>query len=1216
MSDDKERADDYGPNVWLIDEMYREYKEHPESLSETWREFFSDYRPAVGRAAPSVAVVEVAAPTAPAPALAPAAPTKVPTPAAPSAPTPTPPVAVPLRGPAARLVENMERSLRVPTATTARTIPVKLLEENRAILNDHLADVVGGKVSFTHLLAWAVVRALAVTPSMQAIFMELDGTPHRISPEHVNLGLAVDLEKRGGSRSLVVPSIKRAEALDFAAFFAAYNDLIRRAHAGQLTPEDFADTTATLTNPGMLGTTQSVPRLMAGQSLIVGTGSIDYPAEYQSADRTALARMGVGKVVTVTCTYDHRVIQGAESGAFLGLIGRLLAGEDGFYETIFASLHVPHKPLRLARDANPFLADDGGQALVRKSAGVLHLINMYRVRGHLVAHLNPLGQEVPSHAELDLAHHGLTVWDLDREFYVEGLAGRDRATLREVLHLLQYAYTGPIGVEYMFIQEPDQKTWIQQRVEGVPRSSWVTADDKRRILAQLNAAEAFERFLHTKYIGHKRFSLEGAEALIAILDRLLSAAIAAGVEDVAMGMSHRGRLNVLANILGKSYEKIFREFDGDLDPFSREGSGDVKYHLGGSGTFHGPTGASLRVVLASNPSHLEAADPVVEGMTRAMQDMRGDTARERVLPVLIHGDAAFSGQGVVAETLNMSALSGYRTGGTVHIVVNNGIGFTTSPADARSSVYATDVAKMVQAPVLHVNGDDPEACVRAIDLAFAFRERFKKDVVVDMVCYRRHGHNEADEPAFTQPLMYAKIREKRSVRKLYTETLVNRGDLSLPEAEAALNDFQARLEAAFAATRESAPPEVCPLPAEPTPLPVGPVPAVSRAVIERIVEIISTVPEGFGVHPKLARHLTSHRDEIALGAATTGSAVGQVEWATAESLAFGSLLLEGKTVRLAGQDSRRGTFSQRHAVLVDQHTGAEYVSLQHLDPQQGAFLLFDSLLSEYAALGFEYGYSVARPDALVLWEAQFGDFANGAQIIIDQFLAAASEKWNQRSRLTLLLPHGYEGQGPEHSSARVERFLQLSARGNWRVAVPTTAAQYFHLLRSQGHLAEPTPLVILTPKSLLRAAAAKSRPDELTTGFFRPLLLDPEMPETPASLLLCSGKVVYHLMEHRRAQGVRDTAIVRVEQLYPFPAQELSALLATLAAVREVTWVQEEPANMGAWSFVLPHLQAALDGRSLAYAGRPASPSPATGSSRMHQAEQERLVTQAFRSGA
>jgi 2-oxoglutarate dehydrogenase E1 component len=1192
MSEKSDRSATYGPNVWLIDEMFREFKEHPESLSETWREFFSDYTPAAARTVPQ--------PPAPAPAV-PAA--------APAAPVSTL-AATPLRGPAARLVENMEKSLTVPTATTVRTVPVKLLEENRAILNDHLADAVGGKVSFTHLLAWAAVEALAASPATRAVYAEIDGAPHQVQPEHVNLGLAVDVRRKDGSRGLVVPSIKSAETLDFAAFFAAYNDLVRRAQAGQLTPDDFAGTTCSITNPGMLGTTQSVPRLMAGQSLIVGIGAIGYPTEYQLADPATLARLGVSKVITLTCTYDHRVIQGAESGAFLGLIAAYLTGERQFYERVFASLGVPHRPLRLSRDANPFLAEDGGRALVEKSAGVLALINMYRVRGHLVAHLSPLGQEPASHPELELDHHGLTVWDLDREFYTGGLAGRDRLTLREILRDLQEAYTGPIGVEYMFIQEPDQKAWIQRHVEGVPRASWLTADDKRRILAQLNAAEAFERFLHTRYIGHKRFSLEGAESLIACLDRLLQQAAAAGVEDAVIGMAHRGRLNVLANILGKKLAKIFGEFEGNVDPESREGTGDVKYHLGGVGEFRAPSGKSVRIALASNPSHLEAVDPVVEGMARAMQDVSGAGAEDRIVPVLVHGDAAFAGQGVVAETLNMSALSGYRTGGTVHIVVNNGIGFTTSPADARSSVYATDVAKMVQAPVFHVNGDDPEACARVMDLAFAFRQRFNKDVVVDLICYRRHGHNEGDEPAFTQPLMVARIREARSVRKLYTEMLVNRGDLTVVEAEAALNDFQQRLEAAFAETRESAPPEVCLLPAEESePAPAPAAPPVPRAVIDRLADAISAVPDGFTVHPKLARHLTEHREELAPG-------TGQVEWATAETLALGSLLLEGKPVRFAGQDSRRGTFSQRHAVLVDQRTGAEYVALAHLDPGQAPFLLYDSLLSEYAALGFEYGYSVARPDALVLWEAQFGDFANGAQVVIDQFIAAAQEKWGQRSRLTLLLPHGHEGQGPEHSSARLERFLQLSARGNWRVAVPTTAAQYFHLLRSQAHLASPTPLVVMTPKSLLRAAVAKSRPEEFTGGAFLPLLSDPEPPQAPARLLLCAGKVAYDLLQHRRVAARADVGVVRVEQPYPFPAREVSALIASLPSLRDVVWVQEEPANMGGWPTVEPRLRAILGTLPLSYAGRAPSPSPATGSARMHQAEQEKLVADAFRTGA
>ena len=1194
MPEDKDKPATYGPNVWLIDEMYREYREHPESLSETWREFFSDYRPAAERMLPPAA--PPAAPAAAAP-VAPAVPAK-------PAPAPAVPSAQPLRGPAARLVENMQRSLTVPTATSVRTLPVKLLEENRRLLNEHLADAVGGKVSFTHFLAWAVVRALREMPTMRAIFMEIDGQPHRVEPEHVNLGVAVDVAKRDGSRALVVPAIKRAESLDFAGFFAAYNDLVRRAQSNALTPEDFADTTVSLTNPGMLGTTQSVPRLMAGQSLIVGIGSIGYPAEYSLADPQALARLGVSKVITMTCTYDHRLIQGAESGAFLGLVAEFLAGDREFYEDLFASLRVPHKPMRMTRDSNPYFSSSGDQSILEKQAGVLHLINMYRVRGHLVAHTNPLGQDPPSHPELDLAHHGLTLWDLDRTFFTEGLGGRDRATLRDILEILQDAYCGPIGVEYMFIQEPDQKAWLQARVEGIHRNEWLTSAEKRRILERLNAAEAFERFLHTRYLGHKRFSLEGSETLIAVLDRLLQKAAENGVAEVVLGMAHRGRLNVLANTLGKSYQKIFREFEGDLDPFSREGTGDVKYHLGATGTFTGPGGARVAITLASNPSHLEAVGPVVEGMARAAQDLAGDATRDKVIAVLVHGDAAFAGQGVVAETLNMSNLSGYRTGGTVHVVVNNGIGFTTSPADARSSVYATDVAKMVQAPVFHVNGDDPEASAHVMDLAFAFRRTFKKDVVIDMITYRRHGHNEGDEPAYTQPLMYALIRDKRSVRKLYTETLVNRGDLTIEEAEQALAEFQALLEAAFAATKETAGPDVCLLPEEAPVPPVPPsAPPVARAALDRVSTGITAVPAGFEVHPKLARQLAQQREMLARDAVT---------WGAAELLAFGTLLLEGRPVRLSGQDSRRGTFSQRHSVLVDQATGAEYCPLQHLDAAQAPFLVYDSLLSEYAVLGFEYGYSFTRPDTLVLWEAQFGDFANGAQIIVDQFIAAAEEKWKQRARLGLLLPHGYEGQGPEHSSARIERVLQLCAKGNLVVAIPTTAAQYFHLLRRQAYLEVPKPLVVFTPKSLLRADAAKSAAADFTDHAFRAVLADPEQPEAPTRVVFCTGKVAYDLLEARRSSGA-NAAVVRVEQLYPFPAGEIADLLATMPSLTDAVWAQEEPANMGAWGFVAPLLRDLLGARPLGYAGRLASPSPATGSSRLHQAEQEKLAADAFR---
>ena len=828
-------------------------------------------------------------------------------------------------------------------------------------MNQHLAELTGGKVSFTHLLAWALVKALRGMPGMRSLFVEIEGAPHRFTAEHVNFGVAVDVERRDGTRGLVVPSIKHAETLEFATFFAAYNELIRRSQAGQLTPEDFADTTVTLTNPGMLGTTQSVPRLMAGQSLIVAAGSIGYPAEYQLADPATLAHLGVSKVLTLTCTYDHRVIQGAESAEFLGRVAALLAGEERFYEEVFESLAVPHEPVRLAPDVNPYFSDRGVDALVRKQAGVLALINMYRVRGHLVAHVNPLSTEIPTHPELELERHGLTLWDLDREFYTVNVGGHERATLREIVRILREAYCGTLGVEYMFIQEPDQKAWIQKRVEGADPAGWLDAAGKRRTLAMLNAAEAFERFLHTKYVGHKRFSLEGLESLIPMLDRVLSGAVAAGIAEVVLGTAHRGRLNVLANILGKSYEKIFREFEGNVDPLSREGTGDVKYHLGATGTYTSPAGGQLHITLASNPSHLEAVDPVVEGMARALQDMRSDTGHEQVLPVLVHGDAAFAGQGVVAETLNMSALSGYRTGGTIHIVVNNGIGFTTSPADARSSVYATDVAKMVQAPVFHVNGEDPEACAHVMDLALAFRREFRKDVVVDVVGYRRWGHNEADEPAYTQPIMYAKIRDRRSVRKLYTERLVNHGDLSLQEAEAALKDFQDRMEAAFAATHESTLPPIS-SGARTRPRRRPPSRRPRRCRRRRSSASWSAPPRcrsGFHVHPKLARLLAQRREMLAQS---------EVDWGTAELLAFGSLLAEGIPVRLSGQDSRRG-----HLLAAPRRAGGpghRAPSTRRSStstPAQAPFLVYDSLLSEYAVLGLRVrllGGAKRRPRAV------------------------------------------------------------------------------------------------------------------------------------------------------------------------------------------------------------------------------------------------------------
>ncbi len=838
------------------------------------------------------------------------------------------------------------------------------------------------------------------------------------------------------------------------------------------------------------------------------------------------------------------------------------------------------------------------------------LVNMYRVRGHLIANLDPLGRRPPhTHPELDVNHYGLSIWDLDREFPAGGLGsgalGRKTMPLRDILGILRDAYSRTIGVEYMHIQEPEQKDWIQARVETTPVP--LDGAQQRRILERLNAAEAYEGFIHTKYLGQKRFSLEGAECLIPMLDTVLNDAAEAGMAEVVLGTAHRGRLNVLVNTIGKSYAQIFREFEGALDPASVQGSGDVKYHVGSAGTHTTPSGKKIVVSLASNPSHLEAVDPVVEGMARAKEDRRGDTTtRSQVLPVLVHGDAAFAGQGVVAETLNLSEVPGYEVGGTVHIVVNNQLGFTTAPELGRSSVYATDVAKMVQAPIFHVNGDDPEACVRVVELAFAFRQAFRKDVVVDMVCYRRFGHNEADEPAFTQPKMYELIRAHRSVRKLYTETLVNRGDLSLAEAEAALDDYRARLTRAFEETHASAAPEPRVNPELPEAVETSPPTGVDREVLEGVVDALVTWPADFNINPKLERILHARRTEFD---------ADHVDWALGEALAFGSLTLEGTPVRLAGQDTRRGTFSQRHGVLVDTDTEKEYFQLAHIAPEQAPFMLYDSVLSEYAALGFEYGYSVADPQAWVGWEAQFGDFMNGAQIIIDQFIVAAEDKWGQSSGLTLLLPHGFEGQGPEHSSARIERFLALCSEDNLRVVYPTTAAQYFHVLRRQSKALTRKPLICFTPKRYLRMPQTRSHVADLTSGAFHETLDDPSTDIDPTSVqrvLLCSGKLGHELIGRRDESGA-PVAVVRIEQLYPWPEEQLLAILDRYPAAEQVWWVQEEPANMGAWNFVHARLHRILRERvELRHIARPTSPSPASGSLTVHEREQEQLLAGAF----
>jgi 2-oxoglutarate dehydrogenase E1 component len=1218
----------FGPNAWLVDEMYERYRADPSSVAPSWRDLFEGYVPEDGHgeagAQPAVEPPPLAPaggppPPAPGPAPAPAlAPAAAPAPSAPPARTPSPPAVEPepegptrtvLRGGAARLAANMEASLTIPTATSVRVVPARLLEVNRNVIDRYLVRTGGGKVSFTHLIGYAVVKAVEAVPNMATTFAREDGQPVAVRHPHIGLGLAVDVPRADGSRTLLVPCIRDANTLDFRAFHAAYEEMIRKVRSGKASPDDFAGVTMTLTNPGTLGTVQSVPRLMPGQSVIVGVGALEYPAEFQGADPRVLAEMGVGKVITLTSTYDHRVIQGAESGLFLRRVGELLMGADDFYVGVFRSMGVPYEPVRWRPDVNPIGRDEASSA---KQVHVQSLINMYRVRGHLIADLDPLAWKEPrTHPELDPATYGLTIWDLEREFYTDGLAGRDWMKLAEILGVLRDAYCRRVGVEYMHIQEPDQKRWIQEHVEGV--STQLEPDEKRHILDRLNAAEAFERFLHGKYVGHKRFGLEGAESAIPLIDELLDCAARSGIQEAVLGMAHRGRLNVLANIVGKSLRQIFREFEGDLDPASIQGSGDVKYHVGATGKFVGRSGVALPVTLASNPSHLEAVDPVVEGMVRAKQDLIDEPESFPVLPLVVHGDAAFAGQGVVAETLNLSALRGYRVGGTVHLVINNQVGFTTPPAEARSSFYPTDVAKAVQAPIFHVNGDDPEACVRVARLAFGFREAFHKDVVIDLVCYRLHGHNEGDDPSYTQPLMYKRIEARRSVRKLYTETLVRRGDLTMEEAERALEDFLARMQGAFEETRQSAPPDPARRRSEETPAALATAPAVrtavARPVLDHLVATLHSPPPGFTVHPKLDRQLQAHR-QLYEG--------GEVDWSLAEALAFGSVLLEGIDVRLTGQDTRRGTFSQRHAVLVDYQTGHEWTRLARLEPvngRVGKLWIYDSMLSEYAALGFEYGYSVVHKDALVAWEAQFGDFANGGQIIIDQFVTAAEDKWGQTSGLVLLLPHGYEGQGPEHSSARIERFLTLSAAGNIQVVQPTTAGQYFHVLRRQVRRTERKPLVLFTPKSLLRARHSRSPVDSLVEGSFAQVLDDPGgafAEEDARRMVLASGKVAYDAM---RARDERRLAVpvVRVEQLYPWPDEEIIAAVSRYERAEEVVWLQEEPGNMGPWPYVHERLHRILrDDYQLRHVSRRPSPAPATGSQTVHAREQEELLEATF----
>jgi 2-oxoglutarate dehydrogenase E1 component len=1113
------------------------------------------------------------------------------------------PETIPLKGASARTVANMDASLTVPTATSVRSVPVKLLIDNRIVINNHLARARGGKVSFTHLIGYALVKAIAAMPDMNVGFDDSSGKPALIRPAHVNLGLAIDLPKPDGTRQLVVPSIKATETMDFAQFWQAYEDVVRKARDGKLAVSDFQGTTVTLTNPGTIGTNHSVPRLMKGQGAIIGVGSMDFPPEFQGASEQTIAELAVSKMMTLTSTYDHRVIQGAQSGELLKKLHDLLIGGEGFYDEIFAALRVPYLPIRWSRDIAVNHDDE-----IHKQARVLELIHAYRVRGHLMADIDPLEYRQRSHPDLDIENHDLTLWDLEREFATGSFGGGRRfMKLRTILGLLRDTYCRTVGIEYMHIQDPEQRRWIQERVE-VPHTK-PPREEQLRILHKLNQAEAFEAFLQTKFVGQKRFSLEGAETTVPLLDELCVAAADSGLDEVCIGMAHRGRLNVLVNIVGKSAGQVFREFEGNIDPRTVQGSGDVKYHLGAEGEFTSAHGTSIKVSVAANPSHLETVDPVLTGIARAKQDLLNRGSEFPVLPVLLHGDAAFAGQGVVAETLNLSQLRGYRTGGTVHLVVNNQVGFTTSPAASRSSLYSTDVARMVQAPIFHVNGDDPEACIRVAQLAFEFRQTFNKDVVIDLVCYRRRGHNEGDDPSYTQPLMYDLIEAKRSVRKLYTEALVGRGDITVEEAESALRDYQKQLERVFTEVRQAdeptdeyvTVPEYPTKPAEPR---GGAVTAISPELLKSVAAAYVNTPEGFTVHPKVAPQL--QRRSAAITA-------GPIDWATGEIIALGSLLAEGRPVRMSGQDTRRGTFVQRFATIIDRRTGEEWTPLAHVSDDQASFFIYDSLLSEYAAMGFEYGYSVARPDALVLWEAQFGDFVNGAQVIVDEYIVSGEQKWQQKSGVVLLLPHGYEGQGPDHSSARIERFLTLAADEAFTAAQPSTPASYFHLLRRQALSGCHRPMVVFTPKSMLRGKAAVSSPDDFTNGSFEPVIGDRSVEgDAVDRVLLCSGRITWDLIAERTKRGDDRTAVVRLEQLYPRPSEELKAELDRFPNASVVRWVQDEPANQGPWPHLSAMLPQEIEGLSLELVSRPESSTPSVGQHSRHVDESKRLIQQAF----
>jgi 2-oxoglutarate dehydrogenase E1 component len=1106
----------------------------------------------------------------------------------------------------------MTDSLSVPTATSFREITVDGLDARRRELNAHLAAA-GRKISYTHLIGYAIARAARELPVMTHAFQDVDGKPHRFDPHAVNLGLAVDVEKKDGSHALVVPVIKHAEGMDFKAFHATYEALVEKARTNKLVPDDFAGATITLTNPGTIGTVASVPRLMKGQGSIIATGAI----------RT----IGGVKVMTITSTYDHRIIQGAESGMFLRRLDGLLQGDDDFYGEVFESLGLkgrgdkgevlsvaPPRPSPLS----PLPGGVVGGEELKHVAAAMALVKAIRNFGHLAAHLDPLGSDPPGDPALDPGPLGLTPEIMARvpadllRIYVPG------RTLAVAYPKLQETYCGTIAYEVEHIGSHQERVWLRQVIESGDHRKPLTPEMKRKLLARLTAVETLERFLHKAYLGQKRFSIEGLDALVPMLDQTIELAGTSGARRVVLGMAHRGRLNVLAHIVGLPYETIFAEFEGGrhvegtLTP--EGGTGDVKYHHGADGVYQTAAGKPVNITLTPNPSHLEAVNPVVEGRARANQtNRRGKDAIHDgtvALPVLIHGDASFAAQGVVAETFNLARLKGYTTGGTIHLIANNQLGFTTDPKEGRSTDYSSDLAKGFDAPIIHVNADDAEACLAAARLAMLYRDQFHGDVVIDVVGYRRWGHNEGDEPAYTQPVMYERIKQTPTARQRYADQLAREGVVDAAQAAADAEQVYQRLtevqQSLKAHLREAGAGEEPQRISTTQPALAEPDTAVSAPLLTTLNEQLLLVPDGFTVIPKLQKQLERRRPALT---------DGQIEWAHAEALAFASLLAEGTAIRLTGQDTERGTFSQRHLVLRDARDGRRYAPIQNLPGARAPFELHNSPLSEFACLGFEYGYAAAAPETLVLWEAQYGDFSNGGEVIIDQFIIAGLAKWGQTSRLTLLLPHGYEGQGPEHSSARIERFLALGADGNIRIANCTTPAQYFHLLRRQARHPELRPLVLFTPKSLLRLPQASSRLEDLGTGRFQPVLDDPAAPprDPVRRLILCSGKVYYDLtLAPTRAQA-QHVAIGRVEMLYPFPHEELARLIRRYPNLREIVWVQEEPRNMGPQKFMLPQLREIVGPDvTVRDIGRPERSSPAEGYPAAHQVEQARIVAAAL----